>query len=96
MECPMYLITSITDDSGNLTAVRGQTRGSGSLGKTPADSSLLRLCRLERSFRDRHFLDNAECRRRGMSQREYSLKVALPRYAARIEGTFAQRSLAFV
>ena len=42
------------------------------------------------------FWINAECRRRGMSQREYSLKVALPRYAARVEGTFAQRSLAFV
>jgi hypothetical protein len=56
----------------------------------------MRLCRLERSFGTDIFWINAECRRRGMSQREYSLKVALPRYAARVEGTFAQRSLAFV
>ena len=38
-------------------------------------------------------LIDAERRRLGLSQRQYALQVALPRYAARVEAIFGQRLL---
>ncbi len=42
---------------------------------------------------ERTFRIDAERRRLGLSQREYALQIALPRYAARVEATFSQTLL---